>query len=75
MLLAGQYIPVMLLAGGQGGRALAYPEFGSSVNTIQTRVGANYAHHITACRPGFETLTASLHNTYRTHMLSLNSEC
>ena len=36
-----------------------FPEFGSSVNPIPTR-GADYAHHITACSPGFENLTASL---------------
>ena len=48
---------VMPLAGGLGG--LAHPEFGSSVNPILTR-GADYAHHITACPPGFENLTASL---------------
>ena len=34
--------------------ALAHPEFGSSVNPITTR-GADYAHHITASPPGFET--------------------
>ena len=45
---------VMPLAGGQGG-----PEFGSSVNPIPT-TGADYAHHITACPPRFEILTASL---------------
>ena len=47
----------MPLAGGQGG---LHPEFGSSVNPIPTR-GADYAHHITACPPGFENLTAPLH--------------
>ena len=34
-------------------------EYGRSVNPILTR-GADYAHHITACPPGFENLTASL---------------
>ena len=48
---------VMPLAGGQGG--LAHPEFGSSVNPIPTW-GADYAHHITACPPGFENLATSL---------------
>ena len=43
---------VMPLAGG--------PEFGSSVNPIPTK-GADYAHHITACPPRFENLTASLY--------------
>ena len=38
---------------------LAHPKFGSSVNPIPTR-GADYAHHITACPPGFENLAASL---------------
>ena len=47
---------VMPLAGGQGGLK---PEFGSSVNPIPTR-GSDYAHHITACPPEFENLTASL---------------
>jgi hypothetical protein len=37
-------------ASGWAGWALAHPEFGSS----------DYAHHITACPPGFENLTASL---------------
>jgi hypothetical protein len=35
--------------------------FGSSVNPITAR-GADYNHHITACPPGFENLTASLHS-------------
>ena len=34
-------------------------EFGSSVNPIPTK-GADYAHHITDCPPGFENLVASL---------------
>ena len=34
-------------------------EFGVSVNPIPTR-GADYAHWITACPPGFENLAASL---------------
>ena len=42
------------------GWALAHPEFGVSVNPIPTK-GADYAHHITACPPGFENLVASLH--------------
>ena len=33
--------------------------FGSSINPIPTR-GADYAHHITACPPGFKNLTVSL---------------
>ena len=41
------------------GWALAHPEFGSSVNPIPSR-GADYAHHSTACPPGFENLTVSL---------------
>ena len=45
-------------AGGWAGWA-AHPEFGSSVNPITTR-GADYAHHITASPPGFETPAASL---------------
>ena len=47
-------------AGGWAGWVLAHPEFGSSVHPIPTR-GADYTHHITACPPGFENLTASLH--------------
>jgi len=34
------------------GGAKEHPEPGSSINPIPTR-GANYAHHITACPPGF----------------------
>jgi hypothetical protein len=41
------------------GWALAHLEFGRSVNPVPTR-GADYAHHIIACPPGFENLTASL---------------
>ena len=47
----------MPLVDGQG--ALALPEFGSSVNPIPTR-GADYAHEISACTPGFENLKVSL---------------
>ena len=47
-------------ASGWAGCALAHPEFGSSVNPITTRGGADYAHHITSCPPGFENLTESL---------------
>ena len=36
---------------------------GKSVNPIPTR-GANYAHHITACPPGFENLMVSLNSFY-----------
>ena len=43
-------------ASGWAGWALAHPEFGSSVNPGW----ADYAHHITACPPGFENLAASL---------------
>ena len=46
-------------ARGWAGWSLEYPEFGSSVNRIATRV-EDYAHHITACSPGFQNLTASL---------------
>ena len=46
-------------ASGWAGRALAHPEFGSSVNPITTR-GADYAHHITASPPGFENPAAAL---------------
>jgi hypothetical protein len=45
------YIPVRPLVG----------EFGISVNPIPSTRGADYAHPITACPPGFENLTASLH--------------
>ena len=41
---------------------LAHLEFGVSVNPIPAR-GADYAHRITACPPGFENLTTSLHKT------------
>ena len=46
-------------ASGWAEWALAHPEFGSPVNPIPTR-GADYAHHIIACPPRFENLTASL---------------
>ena len=48
------------VASGWAGWALAHPEFGVSVNPIPTK-GVDYAHHITACPPGFENLVASLH--------------
>ena len=60
------HVAVMRLAGGQG------PEFGISVNPIPTR-GADYAHHITACPPGFEILTASLLSAEQA--LDLLDEC
>ena len=46
-------------ARGWAGLALAHPEFWSSVNPIPIW-GADCAHHITDCPPGFENLTASL---------------
>ena len=39
--------------------ALAHPEFGVTVDPIQTR-GADYAHRTTASPPRFESLMASL---------------
>ena len=51
---------------GWAGCALAHPEFGSSVNLIPTK-GADYAHHITACQPGFENLTTSLSSYFTIH--------
>ena len=45
------YIPVMPLA------AKAHPEFQL---TLLQPGGPDYAHHITACPPGFENLVASL---------------
>ena len=47
-------------ASGWAGWALAHPEFGSSVNPITTRGGADYAQRITASPPGFENLAAAL---------------
>ena len=47
---------------GWAGWALAHSEFGSSVNPIPiggSVGGADYAHHITSCPPGFEYLMAS----------------
>ena len=38
---------------------MAHPECEAPVNLIPTK-RADYAHHITACTPGFENLTASL---------------
>ena len=49
---------VMPLAGGQGGRNLAHLKFWVSSNPIPI-TGADYAHCITACPPGFENLMAS----------------
>ena len=56
--LASHHEMMMTDPGDQGGRGPP-PDFGRSVNPIQTR-GADYAHRITACPPGFENLTASL---------------
>ena len=39
--------------------ALAHPEFGVTVDPIETRV-PDYVHRITASPPGFENLMASL---------------
>ena len=50
-------------ASGWAEWALAYPEFGRSVNPITTR-GADYAHHITASPPGFENPAAALNLYY-----------
>ena len=58
-------------ASGWPGWALAHPEFGSSVNPIITR-GADFAHRITACPPGFEILAASLYSI--TSMASLKTK-
>jgi hypothetical protein len=46
-------------ASGWAEWALAYPEFGVSVNPIPAR-GADYAYHITACPPGFENLSLKI---------------
>ena len=51
----------MLSNDAASGWALAYPEFGSSVNPITTR-GSDYAHYITASPPEFENPAAALHN-------------
>ena len=51
---SSEYYLVMPLEDG-----LAHLEFGSSVNPIKTR-GVDYAHHITASPPGFESPAASL---------------
>ena len=53
------HLSVLPLNSGWAEWALAYPEFGSSVNPITTR-GADYDHHITASPPGFENPAASL---------------
>ena len=47
---------------GQGGQSP--PEFGRSVNPIQTR-GADYAPHTTASPPGFKKLSTPLHYNAR----------
>ena len=44
----------MPLAGGQG------RNLGVQLTLFQPGGGADYAHHITACPPGFENLAASL---------------
>ena len=51
-------------ASGWAGWTLAHLEFGSSINPIPTRWGADYAHLITACLLRFENLAASLHYYY-----------
>ena len=45
--------------GAQGGQIPSPPEFGRSVNPIQTR-GADYAPHTTASPPGFKMLSTPL---------------
>ena len=57
-LIYGPHGTVMPLAGGQGG---LYPtwDLGVQSSLFQPR-GADYAHHITACPPGFKNLTGSL---------------
>ena len=45
--------------GGPGGAIVPSPEYGRSVNTIQTR-GADYAPRTTAIHPGFKKLTTPL---------------
>ena len=47
--------------GAEGARAP--PEFGRSVNPIQTR-GADYAPHTTASPPGFKNISTSLCTLY-----------
>ena len=46
----------MLLAGGQGGPPRIW-----GFNLPYSNQGADYVHHITACPPEFENLTASLY--------------
>ena len=50
------------------GWVLAHPEFGSSVNPKE---GGDYAHHITACPPGFENLTVSLMFNIQVHTFTV----
>ena len=44
---------------GWAGWALAHPDLGFQLTLFQPGE-VDYAHHITACPPGFENLTASL---------------
>ena len=49
----------MLLAGGLGG---IHPAWNLIVQlTLFQPGGADYAHHITACTPGFENISTPLH--------------
>ena len=61
-------------ASGWAEWALAYPEFGSSINSITTR-GADYAHHITASPPGFENPAASLQHVLPVFSLLMFCAC
>ena len=47
--------------------AVAPPEFGRSVNPIQTR-GADYTPHTTASPPGFKKLSTPLILQWHTHL-------
>ena len=58
------YVILSDAVSGWAGWALAYLEFDNPIPTIQPW-GEDCAHHITACPPGFENLTASL--TYNTN--------
>ena len=55
------YVALMPLAGGQGPPVIW--GYSQPYSNQVPADGADYAHHITACPPGFENLTTSLQCT------------
>ena len=67
--------PLQTSLGGPGGRLCPPINLGVQLTRFQPE-GADYAHHITACPPGFENLMASLYSNllvFRIRMLGPHS--